>query len=61
MYRYRLEYIKDQDTRHTVVKDHQNLIDAIVNKDVDSAKVIIVGHIEHQEKTIMKNMGFESN
>lgn len=58
MYRYRLEYIKDQDTRQTVVKDHENLIEAILNKNVDDAKRIIVGHIEHQEKTIMKNMGF---
>ena len=60
MYRYRLEYIKDQDTRQTVVRDHENLIEAIVNKDVEKAKSIIVAHIEHQEKTIMENMGFEN-
>ena len=60
MYRYRLEYIKDQDTRKTVVRDHENLINAIVNKDVEKARSIIVAHIEHQEKTIMKNMGFEN-
>lgn len=59
MYRYRLEYIKDQDTRETVVRDHEKLIEAIVNKDVENAKNIIVGHIHHQEITIMKNMGFE--
>ena len=59
MYRYRLEYIKDQDTRETVVRDHEKLIEAIVNKDVENAKNIIVGHIHHQEITIMKNMGFQ--
>ena len=59
MYRYRLEYIKDQDTRETVVRDHEKLIEAIVNKDVENAKNIIVGHIHHQEITIMKDMGFQ--
>ena len=29
-------------------------------KDVEKARSIIVAHIEHQEKTIMKNMGFEN-
>ena len=59
MYIYRLVYIKDQDTRETVVRDHEKLIEAIVNKDVENAKNIIVGHIHHQEITIMKNMGFQ--
>lgn len=58
MYRYRLEYIKDQDTRCTVLSDHEKLIEAIVKKDTEEAKKIIVGHIEHQKKTICKNMGF---
>lgn len=58
MYRYRLEYIKDQDTRCTVLSDHEKLFAAIIDKNIDEAKKIIVGHIEHQEKTICKNMGF---
>lgn len=60
MYRYRLEYIKDQDTRHTVVRDHENLINAISGKNIEEAKKIMISHIDHQEKTIMKNMGFTS-
>lgn len=58
MFRYRLEYIKDFDTRQTVIKDHEKLIHAIENKDIESAKQIIVSHIDDQEKTIIKNMGF---
>ena len=61
MFRYRLEYIKDQDTRQTVVRDHENLINAISSKNIDEAKKIIMSHIDHQEKTIMKNMGFISD
>ncbi|NLL93584.1 MAG: GntR family transcriptional regulator [Clostridiales bacterium] len=58
MYRYRLEYIKDQDTRYTVVKDHAKIIAALKDKKVEEAKKIIISHIEQQEKTIKKNMGF---
>lgn len=58
MFRYRLEYIKDNDTRQTMLKDHEMLIEAIANKDVKSAKCTILSHIDDQEKTIIKNMGF---
>ena len=59
MFRYRLEYIKDYDTRQTVIKDHEKLIYFIENKDIDSAKQTIVSHIDDQERTIVKNMGFK--
>ena len=59
MYRYRLEYVKDQDTRKTVVKDHETLIESIAVGNIKVAEETIIAHIDHQEKKIIKNMGFK--
>lgn len=53
MYRYRLEYIKNEDKRKKVVEEHAEIIKAIENKDVDVAKEYIRAHINNQEATIL--------
>ena len=59
MYRYRLEYVKDQDTRKTVVMDHETLIESIAVGNIKVAEETIIAHIDHQEKKIIKNMRFK--
>lgn len=53
MYRYRLEYIKNEDKRKKVVEEHAEIIKAIENKDVNNAKEFIKDHINNQEATIL--------
>lgn len=56
MYRYRLEYIKDRQTRDTLVLEHQEILESIQERDVERAKKAILTHIDNQEKTILENM-----
>ena len=56
MYRYRLEYIKDEDKRKVLVEEHMILVDAITNRNVEKAKRAIQMHINNQEKTIIENI-----
>ncbi len=56
MYRYRLEYIKDEHKRKVLVEEHKALIDAISAREVEAAKDAIRKHIDNQEKTIIENL-----
>jgi DNA-binding GntR family transcriptional regulator len=56
MYRYRLEYIKDRQTRDNLILEHQELIESIETRDIERAKKAILLHIDNQEKTILENM-----
>lgn len=59
MYRYRLEYIKDDTMRFNLDDEHAMIIDAIENKDVAKAKEYINIHINNQESTIVKKLELE--
>ena len=59
MYRYRLECIKDRQTRNQLVIEHQEIIDAIEVRDVERAKAAIALHINNQEMTISQNLSVD--
>ncbi len=56
MYRYRMEYIKDKETRNNLILEHEEIIRAIEERDVKRAKEAILNHINNQEKTVLPNM-----
>lgn len=56
MYRYRIEYLKDKKAREGLAKEHWNLYWALADKDYESAKRIIDGHILNQQDAILKSM-----
>lgn len=56
IYRYRLEYIKDDEKWFTLIDEHDKLIRAIEEKDVETAKDVIEAHINNQEQTILENL-----
>lgn len=56
MYRYRLEYIKDRQTRKNLILEHDEIIQSIEERNVERAKKAILIHIEKQEETILGNM-----
>jgi len=59
MYRYRLEYIKDRQTRNNLILEHDEIIQSIEEQNVERAKRAILVHIEKQEETILGNMDKE--
>lgn len=56
MYRYRLEYIKDEDKRQILLIEHEHILKALSMRHVQEAKQAIREHIDNQEITIRKNL-----
>ena len=56
MYRYRLEYIKDEDRRQILVVEHEHILRAIRSRNMAEAKSAVREHIDNQQLTITKNL-----
>lgn len=56
MYRYRLEYIKDEDKRQILLIEHETILKAIKNRHVSEAKEAMRAHIDNQEITVSRNI-----
>ena len=56
MYRYRLEYIKDEDKRQILVVEHEHILTAIKARNIAEAKNAAREHIDNQEITVSKNI-----
>lgn len=54
MYRYRLEYVKDARTHSILISEHNDIIEQLREKNVDSAKSVVRQHINNQEKGIVR-------
>ncbi len=52
MYRYRVEYLKNEDTYGQLVEEHERLMKAIADKDKELASEILCRHIENQVAAI---------
>jgi DNA-binding GntR family transcriptional regulator len=56
MYRYRLEYIKDEDKRQILLLEHDNILEAVKGRKVEEAKEAMREHIDNQEITVSRNI-----
>ena len=56
MYRYRLEYIKDEAKRGILVHEHEEILQAIRIRDLIRAKTLMKEHIDNQEMTVSQNL-----
>ena len=56
MYRYRLEYIKDEDKRQVLLVEHEYILKAIKGRRVKEAKEAVREHIDNQEITVSRNI-----
>ena len=56
MYRYRLEYIKDEDRRQILVVEHEHILRAVRRRDIADAKSAVREPIDNQQLTITKNL-----
>ena len=56
MYRYRLEYIKDEDKRQVLLVEHENILRAVKQRKTEEAKEAMRAHIDNQEITVSRNI-----
>lgn len=56
LYRYRLEYIKDESTRKKLIEEHLVIISTLENKNVEEAKKAMKEHIVNQEESILDSL-----
>ena len=56
MYRFRLEYIKDEDKRQILQLEHEKILAALRLRHMAEAKAVARGHIDNQEITVLKNL-----
>ncbi len=59
IYRYRVEYLKEEETRNVLVKEHEELTKAIRHRDVKKAQEISFRHIENQRRAIIQSIEAE--
>lgn len=56
VYRYRMEYLKEENVRKILVEEHGQIVDAIRERDAEKAKNIIYRHIENQRVGIIRSI-----
>ena len=56
MYRYRLEYIKEEKHHEKLIKEHEDILQAIEEKNVGSAIEAVTVHIDNQEEGIIRTL-----
>lgn len=61
IYRYRIEYLKDEKTRNRLVMEHREMYEAIRDRDIEKAKKIASSHIENQRKGIIESIHLDSH
>ena len=54
MYRYRVEYLKEDDSRNRLVKEHEEITQAIRARDVKRAQELSFEHLENQRRGIIQ-------
>ena len=54
MYRYRLEYVKDEGSYERLIREHRTIYESIRDKDLETGARTIKAHIDNQEKTVIQ-------
>lgn len=55
-YRYRMEYVKDIENHEDLIRDHHDLLEAIIGHDGDRASRLMHDHIEKQKNAVMNSI-----
>ena len=61
MYRFRLEYIKDENKRQNLLEEHEKILKALKSRDIALARSAVREHIDNQETTVLKNLKEQEN
>ncbi|MCM1174935.1 MAG: GntR family transcriptional regulator [Blautia sp.] len=60
MYRYRFEYIKEENQHNHLVEEHRMIYESIVRRDKEGAARAAKLHIDNQEKSIIRQIRAEN-
>lgn len=60
MYRYRFVYLMDEEIHPKLVKEHEEIYDAIMKRDTKAALMAVTTHIDNQEKAIIAHIRKEN-
>ena len=56
MYRYRMEYLKDRQSHSLLVKEHEEIVQLLTERDADRALRVTNSHIERQRDYIIQQL-----
>lgn len=56
MYRYRLEYIREPNSRQTLIREHGDMVESLKKRDLDKGLGVVETHISNQEKAVIHRM-----
>lgn len=59
MYRYRFEYIKDENRHDSLIEEHRMIYESIVGRDKEKAAEAAKLHIDNQERSIIRQIRLE--
>ena len=59
MYRYRVEYLKEEETRNQLIREHEQLSRATRERDVEKAQELSFRHLENQRQAIIRSIRAE--
>ena len=60
VYRYRVEYVKDFSYHDVLVQEHDDITNAILLKDKETARAVMRKHINNQEAIVISNVHKQS-
>lgn len=60
MYRYRLEYLKDENYRKDLMQEHETIIKAFRERDMETGIRMTEQHIENQERAVLQRVRQEA-
>lgn len=60
MYRYRMEYLKDLDVSRSLIREHENIYQALKHRDRKKAVESVCLHIENQQQAIRQSLRTEN-
>lgn len=52
MYRYRIEYLKDEKTYPTLIKEHNEIVEGLAERDKDKVTAAMHKHVENQANAV---------
>ncbi len=56
IYRYRVEYLKEEEPRQQLLSEHQQLVEALRARNVEEAQRISYHHLENQRTAILRSI-----
>ena len=61
MYRYRMEYLKDENYRKDLIDEHEKMIKYFKTKNLEDGLVLVEKHIANQEKAVLNKLRQEES